>query len=126
MARLILMAALSALATAAPAQSAAVSLSPSAQKDVQCFLLYAAAVGAAAKTNNQNTKEAASLGLMYFLGKLQAGAPGLNLLDAVRQQAKVMDGSPSAKEIGTACDAEFTARGAELKALGGQLQKPAP
>jgi hypothetical protein len=111
---------------AAAAQSAPPTLSPSAHKDVQCFLLYAAAVGAAEKTNNQNTKEAGSLGVMYFLGKLQVSAPGLNLLDAVRQEAKAMDGNPRAKEIGEACDAEFTGRGAELRAMGAQMGKPAP
>ena len=123
---LMLFAALAVAATEPVQPAAAVALSPAVQNDVQCFILYAMAVDSADKAKNEKTKETAALGMMYYFGKLQVGAPSLNLVDAVRQEAKTMTGNPKTKEIGAGCDTEFTKRGAELINIGGQLQKPAP
>ncbi len=127
MIRLSLLPCAAMLAAAAPISSAASApLSDSSQRDVQCFILFAAATDRAATANDGKAKEGATLGLMYYMGKLAVGAPGLNLVDAVRKQASVMDGNSHLKEIGESCDAEFAKRGSELREMGTQLQKPAP
>ncbi|HEX8936799.1 MAG TPA: hypothetical protein VF776_00890 [Sphingomicrobium sp.] len=115
------------LTAAAPISSAASApLSDSTQKDVQCFILFAAATDRAATADDGKAKEAATLGIMYYIGKLAVDAPGLNLVDAVRQQASVMEGNSQLKQIGESCDAEFAKRGSELRDVGTQLQKPSP
>ena len=60
---------------------------------------------------------------MYFVGKLQAEAPGLDLVTAVREQAQTFENNPRLKEIGAACDAEFHKRGEELIEVGNELQQ---
>jgi hypothetical protein len=109
------------LAASGPAQSS-VPLSPAVQYDVQCFILYSIAVDTAVKAKDDKTQEAASLGVMYFVGKLTVESPGLNLADAVRQETNGMSGNPRAKEIGAACDAEFAKRAQELLDISQQLQ----
>jgi hypothetical protein len=120
----ILLASLIGLAAAAPAQPAAASsLAPTVKKDVQCFLLYAAAAG---DTKDEKVRQAGGFGTMYYLGKLDVAAPGLNIVEAVRAEAKALEGNPTAKEIGTSCDSEFGKRGAELMKIGEELQETKP
>lgn len=107
------------LGFAVPAQSMNVSLTPPVKRDVQCFLLYAMGVDLA---KDDTARQAASLGTMYFVGKLQVGAPGLDLTQAVRQEAESFQTNPNAKAIGAGCDAEVQKRGNELIDLGQQLQ----
>ena len=115
------------LIAAAPFSSAAsVPLSSSTQRDVQCFILFAAATDRAVAANDAKAKEGATLGIMYYIGKLAVDAPGLDLVDAVRKQASTMEGNPHLKEIGEGCDTEFAKRGSELNEMGTKLQKPAP
>lgn len=110
------------LGLAVPAQSMGISLSAPVKHDVQCFMLYAMGVDLA---KDDKARQAASLGTMYFVGKLQVGAPGLDLAEAVRQEAEAFQTNPNAKDIGTACDAEVQKRGNELIDLGQQLQSTA-
>jgi hypothetical protein len=110
----------------APTQAAPVTLTPAAQQDVRCFMLFAAAVNDAAKANNSKVREATSLAVMYFYGKLAVESPGLNIVDAVRQEANALSGNPVAKQVGAACDEEFAKRGQELRDVGQQLQQPEP
>ncbi len=114
---LMLVAVFAVLSPAAPAQ-----LSPSSQvtSDIQCFMLYSVGVGTA---TDDNSRTAGSLGVMYFIGKLQAEAPGLDLVAAVREQAQTFENNPRLKEIGAACDAEFHKRGEELIEVGKELQQ---
>jgi hypothetical protein len=100
-------------------------VSAAVQRDVQCFILYSIAVDTAATAKDDKTQAAASLGVMYFVGKLAVEAPGLNLAGAVRQEADTMSGNPRAKEIGANCDIEFMKRAQELRDVGQQLQAPA-
>jgi hypothetical protein len=97
MRRTVFWAFVSLLATSVPAQSA-MPLSGAVQRDVQCFMLYSIAVDTAVKAKEEKTQEAASLGVMYFVGKLAVESPGLNLADAVRQEADGMTGNPRAKD----------------------------
>jgi hypothetical protein len=111
--------------TAAPAQpEPAAALSAAAQKDVQCFILYAIAVDQAAGDKDETTKQAGSLGLMYFFTKLKLESPGINLVDAVHSQANSFGTEAQAKAIGDSCDSEFQKSGAELRDLGQKLQQP--
>ena len=105
------------LAAAAPAKSAAAPASSSTSKDVQCFILFASAVGNA---KDETTAKPATIGLAFYLGKITRGAPALNLLDAVKQESKVIQaGNPQV--IGKACEQEFTARMAAVDAMGKAL-----
>ena len=105
------------LAAAAPAKSAVAPASSGLSKDVQCFILFASAVGNA---KDEATAKPATIGLAFYLGKITRGAPALNLLDAVKQESKVIQaGKP--QEIGKACEQEFTARMAAVDAMGKAL-----
>jgi hypothetical protein len=117
-----LLASSAALAATTPATAAPISMSPAVQQDVRCFMLFAAATDQAAKAKNDAAREATSLGVMYFLGKLTIEAPTLNLVDAVRQEATALSGNAGAKAVGTACDAEFAKRGQDLVDFGKALQ----
>ncbi len=88
-------------------------------------MLYAIAVDTAATAKDEKTQAAASLGVMYFVGKLAVEAPTLDLAGAVRQEADGMSANPHAKEIGAACDTEFAKRGQELRDMSQQMQAPA-
>ena len=62
----------------------------------------------------------ATIGLAFYLGKITSGAPALNLLDAVKQESKVIQtGNPQV--IGKACEQEFTARMTAVDAMGKAL-----
>jgi hypothetical protein len=112
---------------AAPAYSAPlIPMSAAVKRDVQCFVLYSVAVNGAEASKNEKMKQAVSLGVMYFFGKVRTVAPDLNFAGAVRQVAEAFDTDPERETIGSACDAEFQKRGAELIALGQELQKPTP
>jgi hypothetical protein len=124
MRRIVLWALVPLLAASGSAQSA-LPLSPTVQYDVRCFILYSIAVDTAVKAKDEKTQEAASLGVMYFVGKLTVESPGLNLTDAVRQETNGMSGNPQAKAIGAACDAEFAKRAQELLDISQQLQTAA-
>ena len=113
------------LAASAPPPQSVVPLSTAAQADVRCFMLYSIAVHTAATAKDDKTQAAASLGVMYFVGKLAVDSPGLDLAAAVRQEADAMSKNPHAKEIGEACDTELAKRGQELRDMGQQMQAPA-
>ncbi|MGE5561923.1 MAG: hypothetical protein ACM3ZV_01295 [Bacillota bacterium] len=91
--------------------------------DLRCFLLYAVAVGLADGSDDENTKDAGSLGVMYYFGKLKSEAPTLDLFSALRDEALSMEGDPNLKEEGQACDTEFKGAGSMLMDLGRQLQQ---
>jgi hypothetical protein len=112
-----------AVAAAPPPAAPSISLTPAARRDVQCFILYAVAVAGAEAAKEEKTKVAGSIGLAYFFGKLKAEVPGLDLADAVQQEANAIDSDTKSKEIGTACDSEFQKGGAELLDLGRKLQE---
>jgi hypothetical protein len=120
---LLLLAAAAGLACAVPSRSSAqVTMSPAVKQDVQCFLLYAVAIEGA--KDDEKAQHGASLAVMYFVGKLAAEAPGLDLAAAAREVAAGLEGNGHAKEIGAACDSEFSDRGKQLIDVGNQLQQP--
>ena len=105
------------LAAAAPAKPVAAPTGSPIGKDVQCFILFASAVGNA---KDEATSKSATVGLAYFLGKITRGAPGLNLVDAVKQESKALQGGDP-QTIGKACEQEFTKRMGDVDALGKAL-----
>jgi hypothetical protein len=111
------------LAATAQAQSAPIPLPPDVQRDLHCFMLNAAAAG---NPKNKEVQAAGSLGMMFYLGKLDVRAPGLDIVRAVRQEAKIFEAPANAKAIGEACDSESKKRSQQLIQIGNELQKPAP
>ena len=105
------------LAAAAPAKPTAAPTGSPTSKDVQCFILFASAVGNA---KDEATSKSATVGLAYFLGKITRGAPGLNLVDAVKQESKALQ-SGDPQTIGKACEQEFNKRMGDVDALGKAL-----
>jgi hypothetical protein len=84
-------------------------------------MLYAAAAG---NPKNKEVQAAGGLGMMYYLGRLDVRAPGLDIVRAVRQEAKTLGSPANAKAIGEACDSEAKKRGQQLVQIGSELQKP--
>ena len=117
---------LASAAALAAAPAPAAPLTDVARNDVQCFVLYAVAVQQADEAKDDKVKQAATLGLMYFFGRLKVEAPGADLVAAVRQEASAMESGADMKAVGAACDAEFQTRGTELMDLGKQLQQTVP
>ena len=87
-------------------------------------MLFAVAVDGA---KDDTVRHGASLAVEYYLGRLDVGAPGLDLGQAVRQEGAMFDADPKGLEtIGNTCDAEFSKRNSELMKLGEDLQKTKP
>jgi hypothetical protein len=104
-----------------PAPSAAAPLTPAAQRDLRCFMLYAMAVDQAVNKKDEKMQQAAGLGLIYFLGKLKVEAPALVLADAIRQEAGSLKDDEATRSAGDSCDREFQSAGAEMRNLGPEL-----
>ena len=100
-----------------------VPLSPAVKKDVQCFILFAAAAGTA---TDEIVKQGAAAGTMYYLGRLNVAAPGLDLNQAVQQEAVIFETEQKAEQIGAACDSELQKRGADMMSLGAKLTQSGP
>jgi hypothetical protein len=113
------------LLAASLAVAATASAQPSAttNHDVQCFMLYAAGIGVA---TDDKARFVATMGTMYFFGRLKSEAPDLNLEQAIRAEGDKFADNPNAKAIGEACDKEVQERGAELEDVGQRLQRAAP
>ena len=123
MRHLLLIAGLSAATATSAGAAPATTLSPAIKQDVQCFVLYSVAAG---NVTDEKQRTAAIAGTWYFLGRIDAKSPGLDLEQAMRQEIDAMQGNETqAKAVGTACDAQFSKRGGELTSLGERLQKPA-
>jgi hypothetical protein len=93
--------------------------SPAVARDVQCFILYAAAAG----STSGDEQTPGLLGTAYFIGKLKAEAPDLDLLAAARGAVNSLQTNPQAKAIGASCDDEIAKFGEEMSRVGSQLDK---
>jgi hypothetical protein len=102
----------------APTQPAlAQPLSPAAEHDVQCFLASLALVNA----DDQNLKNAGSMGTMFFAGELFGADPNVDLAAAVKTEAPKM--TPDLlKQLLPQCGAEMTQRGNQITAAGEALK----
>ncbi len=107
-------------AAAAAAPAAAPALNSAAQRDVQCFVLYAAAAGS--EEQDEKTRQAGAMGLMYYYGKLQVEIPNLDLEAVIRREAEIMQGNARLEAVGEGCDSEFQKQAGALRDLGGKLQ----
>ena len=106
------------VASPGPAQATQVS-SPAVARDVQCFILYAAAAG----STSGDEQTPGLLGTAYFVGKLKAEAPDLDLLAAARGAVDSLQSNPQAKAIGASCDEEIARFSEEMSRVGAQLDK---
>ena len=111
---------LTALATTTASAVPASSLPAAAKQDMECFVLYTIAAG---KETDEKRKTGAIAGTWYFLGRLDAAAPGLDLESAMRTGITDLQSNPKAREIGDACDEQFTKRGSDLVSAGKKIQE---
>jgi hypothetical protein len=119
----LLMTGVAAAVTSMAADAApATSLTPAVKQDLQCFVLYTIAAGT---EKDEKRLAGAIAGTWYFLGQIDAGAPGLDLEQAMRAEIAGLKGNSHVKEIGASCDAQFSKRGSELMSLGKIFDKPA-
>jgi hypothetical protein len=93
------------------------SLSPAVKRDLQCFVLYTLAAGT---EKDEKKLTGVIAGTWYFLGRIDAIAPGIDLDSAMHAELAEMHSNPKTKEIGAACDAQFSKRGSDLVDLGNQ------
>jgi hypothetical protein len=105
-------------ANAAPAASTP----PAVKQDLQCFVLYTIAAGT---EKDEKRLASAVAGTWYFIGRIDAAAPGLDLGQAMRAEIADLEHNPKTEAIGAACDAQFAKRGADMTNLGKAFEKPA-
>lgn len=87
--------------------------------DLGCAVLGLSMVGMHGATPQQ--QQAGSLISVYYIGRIKAAAPQLNLEDALYQ--RIVSTSPAQMEAErTRCAAEFTTFGRELQTIGANLQ----
>lgn len=121
---LLLLAAL-ATSTSGTVANRAPALSASAEQDLKCFTL--ALVGASVvKDQDPDKLKSAIAESWYFLGRLDAKAPGIDLNQAARRAFDGMNGNPKTKEVGATCDTLFISRASVLKNMGTQSQNKNP
>jgi hypothetical protein len=115
--KLLLLIAAAASAALSNADSAASAALPAgAEKDVQCLTL---ALVATSVEKDPAKQQGIIAEAWFFMGRLDAEAPSIDLKPALSSAFDKMKGNPGTKDIGTACDAEFQKRGADLRNLGG-------
>jgi len=110
----------SVLALLLATEASAAPLAPAVRHDVQCFILFSMAVGAAEKPEQ---KTAATLAVPYYMGKIRTHSPGLDIAQAALDEIRSLRGSPDAERIGEQCDAEFQGVGRDLISIGERLQQ---
>jgi hypothetical protein len=120
MRNLLFIAGLAAVSAQSAGAAAPTPLAPAVKQDLQCFVLYTIATGA---ETDETKKTGAIAGTWYFLGRLDKAAPGLDLEPAMRAEIEAMQSNPKTKQIGAACDALFSKRGADLVNLGANFRK---
>jgi hypothetical protein len=92
---------------------------PVEQKDVQCLLLYAVSAGAA---KDDNSRERAQLGTMYYFAKIRTEAPDLDVVEALRDVGARLQNNPETQKIAQNCDSEFHAVSEQLSDVGEKLR----
>ena len=107
------MAAMSLLLAAAAAAPTA-PLPQSVRNDLQCMAIYAAAAG----IDDAQSKEVGGLGLVYYLGKVEVAAPGLDVGAALVEEMKQFEEGDASTAAGERCGQDFEATGKRLISLG--------
>ena len=109
-------------ASAAPRANAAPAAPtpPAVKQDLQCFVLYTVAAG----TEKDEKRQASAVaGTWYYIGRIDAAAPGLDLGQAMRAEIADLQHNPKTEAIGAACDARFAKRGSDMTNLGKAFHK---
>jgi len=92
-----------------------VAVPAAAAQDLRCLTLALVATSEA----KEQAKQAAIAEAWYFMGRLDAEVPGIDLKPALTGVLEAMNKNPHTRDIGVACDAEFVKRGADLRNLVG-------
>jgi hypothetical protein len=103
-------------ALAAPAQA---SVDARTRADIRCIAALAAA---GANAQNEQAKEIARLGVLYFMGRIDGRTPGIAMETVVPAEIRAM----TLADIQAAtpdCVSQLQARGATLDAIGAALNK---
>jgi len=113
----VLIAATALTAAAAPA----LAQTAGDRADARCLLVLQV-IG-----RNPANKEAATQGIFYYLGRLQAHGLGAKQLEPLfLAEAKAMPNQQQGQAEATRCNTELTAHSAELRTVFQNLQKSAP
>lgn len=102
--------------------AAAAQVPPAIKPDLQCFILYTIAAGT---EKDEKRLASAIAGTWYFIGRIDAVAPGLDLGQAMRAEIAALEHDPKTEAIGATCDARFAKRGSDMTNLGTVFQKTA-
>lgn len=108
------------LLAAVIAQPAAAKLRPASEADLRCLGLLASA----ASQSQGDSRTQAFAGVMYYLGRLDGAAPGIDLAKELRAIDKPMNREVVAKE-GERCIAALNASSTRLQKFGEDM-KPKP
>jgi hypothetical protein len=106
------------LAVAAALIAATPAFADPTSDDVHCFILAIRMAG----SDNGNVKLSGTMGSFYWLGKLNARSPGLNLEQNVMAEFPKMTGD-FLKAEASRCGAELLAEGEAEANMGQNLQK---
>lgn len=88
------------------------------KEDLKCFI----ALAMLANSEDPDTKQAGSMGTIYFLGRLDGRSPGLDIETAVGAEVATMTEADQASLL-KSCGDTLTRRGDYLVATGKALQK---
>ncbi len=94
------------LAAAAPAPT----LTPAVRADIQCIALFAALTG---QQELEANKAQTGLGVMYYLGKVDVAAPGLDLGKVLTEEMARLETSGH-EQVALRCSREFEVTGQRL------------
>ena len=87
--------------------------------DLQCFIIYSSVLGT---TKDEKIRSAATNGFIYFLGKLDGGAKGIDMFEEVKGEALKMQ-KVEFDKVASSCDLQLNKRGQEVQAIGAALAK---
>ena len=86
--------------------------------DVRCMVVTLNLIG----SGDAQQRQAGQGAILYFLGRIDARAPGYNLEDAVFAQSRAMSAN-DLKSEGERCGGMLIARGQELTAIGQRISE---
>lgn len=98
--------------------AAAPAMDSETKKDVRCFLSLSALAGSADKEDVTSIAIVAQ----YFLGRIDARAPTLDLEEAMATEARNIT-SEEISALGQSCSSAAAKRGKEIQEIGTRLQK---
>lgn len=93
------------------------AITPAVRADIQCIALFAALSG---RKELEASKAQTGLGLMYYLGKVDVAAPGLDLGKVLTEEMATI-GTSDQQQIASRCVKEFEVTGQRLIEAGKRM-----